>query len=371
MGIVTIENIKAGMVLAEDIFPVEGGLTPIVQKKTRISERILARLKEHGIKQATIVGVEEEALMIRRPQPIIHPKLQREAVKHLEALFSMARADSGRGTRAIAAIQVVKELDTVVEKMVDAISRDEGALVNIADLKSRDDYTYHHSLSVAVLAIAIGQNMGFAGQELNLLGRSAMLHDIGKAAIPLAILNKPARLDAEEFAIVKQHAAAGYTYLLKSQIGDEALWQSVLYHHERVDGTGYPYGLTGKKIPLLARIISVADVYDALTSYRPYRSPMQPGEAIEYIMAGAGTSFDYDIVSAFMRKLELYPPGAFVELSDGRTAVVLDSAHALWPVVQLVGTCEILDLYADRRNLSLTIRRVLERCDPFQEDRGT
>jgi HD-GYP domain-containing protein (c-di-GMP phosphodiesterase class II) len=131
-------------------------------------------------------------------------------------------------------------------------------------------------------------------------------------------------------------------------------------HHEKVDGSGYPYGLKGDEIMLPGRIIAVADVYDALTSYRPYRTPMQPAEAVEYIMGNIGVQFDYDVVIAFLHKLELYPVGGFILLSNGKSAVVLDNQNSLRPIVRLLDTGDILDLFTDRKCLSLTITKSID-----------
>jgi HD-GYP domain-containing protein (c-di-GMP phosphodiesterase class II) len=185
------------------------------------------------------------------------------------------------------------------------------------------------------------------------------MHDIGKTAIPVEVLNKPTKLDTHELWLVRQHALEGYRYLTKYAIGDEQARRAVLFHHERYDGTGYPNGLKGEEIPLVSRIISVADVYDALTSMRPYRLPIAPGEAIEYIMANAGTAFDYGMVTALLQRLELYPVGSLVELSNGEIAKVLCSANSLRPVVQLIRNGEVGDLFRDYAYLNVTVKRVL------------
>jgi HD-GYP domain-containing protein (c-di-GMP phosphodiesterase class II) len=185
------------------------------------------------------------------------------------------------------------------------------------------------------------------------------MHDIGKTAVPVEIINKPSRLDEDEFNIIKNHPAAGYEYLKNANIGDEKMWLGVVCHHEKVDGSGYPLGLDGNEIPIWSRIISAADVYDALTSTRPYRTPMQPAEALEYIMGGIGSSFDYDVVSSFAKKVELYPVGSYVQLSNGVIAIVLDSKNATRPVIRNLETGDVYDLQSDRQLLSVVISRVI------------
>ncbi|MGI6154048.1 MAG: HD-GYP domain-containing protein [Christensenellaceae bacterium] len=358
MKLVPLHKLKEGMIVADDVATGEDTLLSIVPKHTTLTSNIIKRLKEYGVKEVRIIGEDEKKppLHVEKPAPIIDRALRENAVNNLEEFFSLATLGEEAHTTTV---QVVKQIDAVVKDLVASVAGDKNALININDLKSYDEYTYHHSLSVAVLAIAIAQSLGFSKKQLEIVGRCAMMHDIGKTAVPIEIINKPARLSDGEFAIIKKHSEEGFSYLNGHEIGDEEMWLGVLFHHEKFDGTGYPKGLKGERIPLLSRIISVADVYDALTSMRPYRTPMQPQEAAEYIMANIGTFFDYDVVLAFLKKLELYPVGSFVELSDRRIAVVLDNVHAMRPIVQLVDTREVMDLYADMKFLSITISRLL------------
>jgi len=191
-----------------------------------------------------------------------------------------------------------------------------------------------------------------------------MLHDIGKMMIPLQIINKPSQLDDGEFDIIKGHPSEGFRYLFENHIGDEEIWAGVRHHHERMDGTGYPSGLAGADIPIMSRIVSVADVYDALTSIRPYRRPMQPAAALEYVMGGANHIFDFDVVTAFLEKIQPYPLGSFVELSNGKLAMIVNNEHPMRPTVQVLETGQILDLYGDHRCLDLVISTLLLDTQP-------
>lgn len=366
MRLVAINQIQDTMVLAQDIFATHDSVSPIIRQGARLSQDIVDKLDRHGI---MMVYIREEHELeqekspappshnIAKSEPTISHQLRDEAVLQLQNIFEHVSI-SGNNVHGPSA-HLVKQLDNVVMHLVEALSTEQSALVNISDLKSYDDYTYHHSLSVAVLSISIGEMMGFSKNELRSLGMCAMMHDIGKTAIPIEIIHKPSKLNADEFTIIKTHSSAGFKYLTETAIGDEMLWQGVLYHHEKLDGTGYPNGLTANSIPMWSRIISVSDVYDALTSTRPYRSPMEPSDALEYIMGGIGSSFDYDVVQALVRRIDLYPIGTCVELSNGRYAVVLDSENQMRPVVQLLDTKDIVDLYYDRRFLNVVIKRAV------------
>ncbi len=359
LGKLSVYDVKEGMILTEAVLSKDGALT-LAGQHTVLTAAMIKRLIDHRVSQVRVAGEDgQRQVIVPKAEPVITNELRDEALGNLEDIFSLAKQSESEH-HMTTAVQVVKQLDTVVDQLVESVTKEKKALVNIAELKSYDEYTYHHSLSVAVLAIAIAQNLGFSQPQMNLVGRCAMMHDIGKTAIPVEIINKPSRLDAREFSLVKQHSAEGYQYLMKEKIGDPNFWRAVLCHHEKYDGTGYPLGLKGRDIPLMSRIISVADVYDALTSYRSYRSPMQPAEAVELLMGEIGTAFDYDVVTALLGKLELYPVGSIIELSDNRLAAVIDNANAMRPIIQLLDTGATLDLFNDRSCLSLTVRRALE-----------
>jgi len=293
---------------------------------------------------------------IPRAAPTISDELRDEAVSAIRSFFTITGDAASKGSHFVTAYQSIKQLDLVVHKLVSSLTFDNKEFIHINNIKSYDEYTYHHSLSVAVLSVAIGQALGFRERELKRLCRCAMLHDIGKILIPIELISKPSALSPREFEIVKRHAVEGGRYLKNGTIGNVDLWLGVMYHHERLDGNGYPRGLKGNEIPLFSRIIAVADTYDAVTSFRPYRMPLVPGEALELIMSGIGTHYDFDIVYALNKKLELYPLNTVVTLSDKRIAVVIDNSNAKRPVVKIVDCGSELDL-SKRANMNLLIEK--------------
>lgn len=353
------------MIVGQDVVPPGGGGVPYVRAGTVLTEGMISEMHRLGIRFAHIServvapgsgggsGAAPSLPVIPKPKPVIAPQLRDNAVGTLQDMFSAA---SIRDVHESA--RIVKQLDAVVDQLIDSIQKDSGMLVNIGDLKSYDDYTFHHSLSVAVVSLAIGQHLRFDRAALRQLGMCAMMHDIGKTAVPIELIHKPSRLSDDEFAVIKNHSPAGYDYLVGAGIGDEEMWQGVLHHHEKTDGTGYPDGMAGEEIPVMSRILSVADVYDALTSNRPYREPMQPAEAVEYVMGGTGTAFDYDMVTAFLQRMELYPVGSRLLLSTGKFATVLSNENQMRPVVRL-DSGEIMDLYRDKQCRSMVITRLL------------
>jgi len=379
MKLVQIADLEEGMVLAVDIFTPDVIGIPLVRKDSILNRELIEEIERRGI-QTTHIKEDREirqtldtetrasdkeydlSRLITKPVPALSPQLQARALDSLEDFFQQATL-SREGTRE-SSFQMTRNVGRTVSQLVDALLRHRGTLVNINDLKSFDEFIYHHSLSVAVLSIAIAQQLKLDKEEQNRIGLCAMVHDIGKIAMPLEIIHKTTPLSDEEFALMKGHSVAGYDYLKKNRIGDEELWKAVLFHHEKIDGTGYPMGITGQDIPFISKIISIADVYDALTSNRPHRKTLQPFEAVEYIMGGAGSAFDYDIVLAFIKKLEIYPLASLVELSTGDLAEVIDNENSMRPVVRLLDRGEILDLYGDYKNLNIVITRVLHDFDP-------
>ncbi len=217
------------------------------------------------------------------------------------------------------------EISRQVDSIVDELLSNKNMMVNMIDLKCFDNYTYLHSVNVAVLSIVTGIAMNLDRITLSRLGLSAILHDIGKVFINKNIVNKPAILTDEEFTEMKKHSQLGYNYATEKFRLPSASYSGIIDHHEKFNGLGYPRAKRGKSISLFGRIITVADIYDALTSERPYRKALSPSEGIEYIMGGLETAFDPEIAATFIRKVAPYPIGTTIKLSNGCTAIVLEN----------------------------------------------
>lgn len=345
------EKLEEGMILAQDVRIFEPIDLLLIRKGQRLTDKLIGRLRLFDLAGVCVCGGSDEKLRIEKP--VIDHQTKVKTLRSTENIFNAALDPEKMPEQ-----QDIVQLQGTVSQIVDSMLERSEMMVNIADLRSYDEYTYHHCLSVSILSVAVGLKLGLDREALKHLGLTAVLHDIGKIMIPLEILNKPSRLTDEEFAIMKTHSALGGEYLMNHRLGDGMLWQSVIGHHEKVDGSGYPCGLASPQIPFFSKIISVADVYDALTSKRPYRSPMQPMEAAEYLMGNCGTFFDYDIVTAFIHKVDFYPVGSCVELSNGKKYVVVENENALRPVVRSMDKpYEKLDLYQDRSTWNLTIVR--------------
>jgi HD-GYP domain-containing protein (c-di-GMP phosphodiesterase class II) len=215
------------------------------------------------------------------------------------------------------------ECVSLVDDTVESINRHPDALLSLVRLKTADEYTYMHSVAVCALMVSLGRQLGLSESQCRDAGMAGMLHDLGKAAMPQEILNKPGKLTPAEFAVIKQHPVRGYEMLLAGVNISEGVRDVCRHHHERFDGTGYPDLLKGEQISLLARMGAVCDVYDAITSDRPYKGGWDPAHALSQMATWNG-HFDPSVFQSFVRGVGIYPPGSLVRMRSGRLAVVLD-----------------------------------------------
>ncbi len=241
----------------------------------------------------------------------------------------------------------------LVNDIAESVYRNPGALVSLARLKTADDYSYMHSVAVCALMVSLGRTLGLSEAQCKEAGLAGLLHDMGKALMPAEILNKPGKLTDEEFAIMRSHPERGHAMLVEGGGAGDAVLDVCLHHHEKVDGSGYPHKLTGDAISLFARMGAVCDVYDAITSDRPYKAGWDPAESIARMASWQG-HFDTAVFSAFVKSLGIYPTGSLVRLSSGRLAVVLEqNAQSLTTPVVKVFFSTVANLPIDARRLDL------------------
>ena len=214
------------------------------------------------------------------------------------------------------------DVGPMVEEIAASVARNPSALINVARLKSKDEYTYMHSVAVCALMINLARTLELNELLVRELGMAGLLHDLGKMAVPDPVLNKPGKLTEEEYAVVRKHPERGYDFLVQSEDAPAIAAEVVLHHHEKYDGTGYPHGLKGDEISLYARMGAICDVYDAITSNRPYKDGWAPAESIARMLEWNG-HFDPKLLDAFIRSIGIYPVGTLVRLRSNRLGLVV------------------------------------------------
>lgn len=320
MRFVRVDKLEPGMVTVRPIYNENGTL--MLATNHTLTETNIRQIKTL---QYSGIYVFDQYTKYETYDEIISEKERQQAIDALETI----NID-----------KVLYYTNKIVDEM---LSRDE-LLLDLQELRSHHDASYQHSVNVAMYATACGIGLGMKQKELQDLATAAMLHDMGKRCIDISILDKPGKLEPEEREIINKHPEFGYNLLYSNNMISAASRAGVLLHHENYDGSGYPKGLAGDDIPLIPRIIHVADVYDALCSKRSYKDDYRAAESIEYLMANCGTMFDLHVVEVFLQYLVLYPVGCNVELSDGRIArVIKNRAKAIQRPVIMVDD-ETIDL---------------------------
>ena len=269
---------------------------------------------------------DNSARISRRVTYINKVDVNRE-IRHAGGSYEQAKSvakDIMSGLRIGRALDINRARE-VVDHCVDSILRNEDALLLLTKLKHQDEYTAEHSLNVSILAAAFGKRLGMMEEEIRTLGLCGLLHDIGKSKVPKDILQKTGSLTPEEYGIVQNHANWGRDILMGLPKVVHAAIDVAYNHHERLDGKGYPRGLTDSQIPYLAKIVAIVDTYDAITSDRTYDKGRSSMEALEIIYRFRGTQFDPDLAKEFVLMIGIYPPGSIVELTSGEAAIVVHS----------------------------------------------
>lgn len=223
----------------------------------------------------------------------------------------------------------------VVEDITASVDRNPHALVSISRMRTKDEYTWYHSISVCALMVNLARQMGFGEEAVREAGLAGLLHDFGKVIVPDSVLKKPDILTEVEFAMIREHPERGYAALRASGYSD-VVTDVCLHHHERIDGAGYPHGLKGNEIGAEAKMAAICDVYDAVTSRRPYKAPTGPAESLAGMFKTKG-HFDEAILAAFVRSVGIYPVGSLVRLKSDRLALVAgqDETDTMRPLVRV------------------------------------
>lgn len=298
--------------IAEVWIDADRGLDITSEIESRTVEQVATEV------EARLLAAEQKPSILRSE---MHEELERAAKICSDAKAAVITMFNGaRMGSAIDPEQAAK----LIEEIAASVRRHPYALISLARLKSADEYTYMHSVAVCALMIALARQLGMAESLVREVGLAGLLHDIGKMTIPLAVLNKPGRLTDAEFEMMRKHPEEGGKILLENERISALVFDVCLHHHERVDGTGYPHRLTGEQISVFAKMGAVCDVYDAISSDRPYKKGWDPAESISKMAEWCKGHFDEGVFQAFVKLVGIYPIGSLVRLKSGYIGVVIE-----------------------------------------------
>lgn len=297
----------SGMKIAETIFNDYGAV--VISEGTILDDHLVNKLKRMDLFRLQVYESEDE--IITSKNEITYKE---EFVKNYSSSvdeYKKIITDISNGADLNTA-----KVDNVVDSVLQRFEEKRDIVSCLNQIRSADEYTYAHSLNVSLISMLIGNWMKFDSERIRLLVQAGMLHDIGKTRIPLEILNKPGKLTAEEFEEMKKHTVYGYRMLEKVPSISREVLSAVLMHHEKEDGTGYPNKLRGDKIHIFAQIVSVADIYDAMTSNRVYREKECPFEVFQLMEENSLGKLNPRVVYAFLNNMAAYYIGDKVILSN-------------------------------------------------------
>jgi len=306
---IAVSEVKPGMKLAKDVLLNDGRL--LLLSGFAVKPRYIRKMELFEI---PFVYVEEgEGVPLA---DISEEKVYAEAFNTIKSVLT-----SVRDGKVLDVAAVKDTVNDIVHKVIN----NESVFMQLTGIRDIDNYTFLHSVDVCIYSVITGKNMGLSKDELTELGIGSVLHDIGKCKVPLEILLKPGKLNDDEFHIMKLHAIYGHEIINNTEGLSKRISNIAIQHHEKWDGSGYPLGLSNYQIDRLARIVTAADIYDALTADRVYRKKDLPHEAAEYILGNASILIDPDIAKVFIRNIAVYPEGSIVLLNTGEIGSVIES----------------------------------------------
>lgn len=331
---ILVDYLEPGMILVGPLFDYSGRyLWPAMQPLT---PALINRLKNEGIEKV-YYSKPNTKKDIKYSNPMISEKILEEAIEILSEIISAVENNKKPD---------IEKTKKVVEKIFqEIVKKFESAVLNLLMIKNYDDYTYTHSINVSAISMFFAKTLKLSDYVVKEIGLGGLLHDLGKVKIPKEILNKPDKLTEKEFIEMKKHPIYGYFIIKDDSNISTYVKKIVLFHHERYDGKGYPLGLTFERVGRYPQIVGLADVYDALTTERPYKRPYSINETLEYIMENSGTAFEPILAQKFINEMakmynigSFYPIGGFVLLNTGEKGIIIDkdTEYTLRPKIKIL-----------------------------------
>ncbi len=328
-----IDGVELGQVTAENIYSRDGNL--LVKEGTIISYELISKLKKHKVNYREILTSIAEDF---KDGPVIPDEVMIDSADVVKKVFDdVINRDKATPESAIP-VENLDLVKRVVEELMALLMNSDDLLYHLSEVMNIDDYTYRHGVNVTILSILTAKAMGYKYGEIHEIAMGALLHDIGKAAVPGALIRKSTRLTPEEIEIIKEHPQLGYELVKDLDAVPKSVKDIIHYHHEKLDGSGYPEGLSGLDIPKHVRLVTVCDMYDAMTTSRSYRKRMPLHTALEILMKDSVYKIDPEVYRQMTGTICLYPKGMGVILSNGKVGIVSEYRHQnpTRPVIQVV-----------------------------------
>ncbi|EEG76122.1 HD-GYP domain-containing protein [Dethiobacter alkaliphilus] len=355
--------LRPGMILAKSVSGSDGQLW--LSAGIKLKSSYITALWRTGIPYVYVLDPLLDDVSV--PE-VVSEETRRQAIKVLKNMMK-----AGKKETAPSELLLDDQFSQTVESMVQQVLENKDVMLNLAEIRNADDYTFCHSVNVCILSLLTGIDLDLSRTRLERLAAGALLHDVGKIRIDSKILNKKGSLSPDEFAEIQKHPAFGCEILSQQKNLPHEISTVVAQHHERCDGSGYPYRLHRDNIHQYARLVMVADVFDALTADRPYRTSLQPHQAIEMIM-GCGDAYDMELTRLFLNHVAAYPVGTGVRLSNGDLGLVVSNRKGLplHPVVRIAkdadGVAYLNPFDVDlAESLDLVISQVLDDVQVLEE----
>ncbi len=356
---VSLEMVRPGMILARAILGSTGQV--LLKTGVEIKPQYISYLKGLGVNHLYVFDSRIDDVVIN---DVIKEETRHEARVLIKGIMQSIKTPTAKSKGLnINDGEIVKTVSKIVEEMIE----NKDVMIQLIDIRTKDDYLFAHSVNCSIMATLVGTKMNYKATTLKCLATGALLHDLGMVVIPKHILEKQGALTEDERRTVENHPIYGYEIFKKTEAFNARAGSVILQHHERFHGQGYPWKLRGDKIAPLAQIAGVVDVYDALTSDRPFRKAYQPFQAVEMLMSWGEEYFDIDILQKFFSVVAAYPLGFHIFLNSGESGLVIanNPGFALRPVVRILYTGEDLaphpapyDLDLSQE-LDITITKVL------------
>ncbi|MGD9677510.1 MAG: HD-GYP domain-containing protein [Vulcanibacillus sp.] len=353
---------KPGMILAKSVYN-EIGQT-LISKGMVLTELIISRMKNRGIDSVFIEDSRTDDINVGDP---ISEKTREKALSTIKNTFEELYNEK-LILKPVMRGNLAETFKSVLNMIIIDLKSNKDAMLMLSSIYAKDTYLYNHSLNVSLYSITIGIAKGLNQNQLVELGLGALLHDIGKTIIPIEVLGKPSELTEKEYELVRGHSEAGFEILRKEYGIPLSSAHCAFQHHERLNGSGYPRGLRNKEIHIYAKIVAIADVYDAVTSERVYKKPKLPHEALELLFTGVNEDFDIELVEIFKNTVAIYPIGTNVKLSSGESGIVVDINNQFpsRPVVRVLENEELGELKEFYEiDLTKVLSKVIVECANF------